>query len=127
MKRILKTYPLTLLVLAAIVFLSLFNPPQTGIDNITNIDKIAHLCMYGGLELVIWTEYLRHHSELDYRKLILLAILAPILFSGAMELAQMYLTDNRSGEWSDFAANSCGVVTGAVIGFLVLKRIVRRR
>ena len=43
----LKTYPLTLLTVAVICYLSFFTPPQTELDNISNIDKLVHTCMYG--------------------------------------------------------------------------------
>lgn len=121
MKRVLTTYPLSILILAIIVFLSLFNPPETELKTITNIDKLAHICMYGGFELILWAEYLRHHSSLSGKKLILLAIVAPILFSGTMELAQLYLTDQRSGEWMDLVCNTIGVITGSVCGYFVIK------
>lgn len=127
MKRIITTYPLTILILAIILFLSLFNPPETEISSITNIDKLAHICMYGGLELVLWAEYLRHHDKLSGRKLILLAVIAPILFSGSMELAQLYLTENRSGEWMDMVANSAGVVIGSACGYFIIRPVLWKK
>lgn len=127
MKAFLKKYPLSLLVIAAVLFLSLFNPPKTKLDDVTFIDKIAHLIMYGGLELVIWFEYLRSHSQINVKKIILLAIMAPIALGGLIELAQMYLTTNRSGEWADFAADSIGVLLGAVAGNYQLRRWVKKR
>ena len=127
MKRIFTTYPLTILILAIILFLSLFNPPETEIKTITNIDKLAHLCMYGGFELILWGEYLKHHNTLSGKKLVLLAIVAPILYSGSMELAQLYLTNNRSGEWMDMVANTIGVITGAAAGYFVIRPILWRK
>ena len=124
MKTIIKRYPLSLLVIAAILFLSLFNPPETKLDPINYIDKIAHICMYGGLELIIWFEYLRCHHNIYLRKIIIWALAAPIALGGLMEMAQMYLTSNRSGEWADLVADSIGVVLGAVVGFTLLKRWV---
>lgn len=127
MKAFLKKYPLSLLIIAAVIFLSLFNPPKTKLDTVTYIDKIAHFVMYGGLELVIWFEYLRSHSRIEPKKVILLAIAAPIVLGGLIELAQMYLTAKRSGEWADFAADSIGVLLGAVLGYYVLKRWFLKR
>ena len=127
MKKIIKNYPLTLLVISVILFLSLFNPPKTKLDPITNIDKIAHICMYGGLELIIWFEYLRSHSSLNLKKIILWGVIAPIVLGGLMELAQMYLTSNRSGDWADLAADAIGVLLGAIIGSILLRRWIRYR
>lgn len=120
-------YPFSLLVIVAILFLSLFNPPETRLDDVTFIDKIAHVCMYGGLELIIWVEYLRRHADLNKVKFILLGIAAPIALGGIMELAQMLLTVNRSGEWADFIADTLGVLAGAAAGLFFLRPLIWRK
>lgn len=127
MKRIIRTYPLTLLVLATILFLSLFNPPESDLGSIKGIDKIAHICMYGGLELVLWFEYLKHHNELDKNRLIWFAVIAPIAFSGTMELAQLFLTDYRSGDWADLVANTIGVLAGNAVGYWGIRPVLKSR
>lgn len=124
MIRFIRRYPLSLLVIAAILFLSLFNPPKTKLDSISFIDKIAHVCMYGGLEIVIWFEYLRHHTGLNRIRMVLLGIVVPIALGGAMELAQTLLTENRSGEWLDLLADAVGVIAGAAVGYLALRHII---
>ena len=120
-------YPFSLLVIVAILFLSLFNPPETRLDDVTFIDKIAHVCMYGGLELIIWVEYLRRHADLNKVKIILLGIAAPIALGGIMELAQMLLTVNRSGEWADFIADTLGALAGAAAGLFILRPLIWRK
>jgi VanZ family protein len=127
MIQFIRKYPFSLLIIATIVFLSLFNPPQTRLDPITGIDKIAHICMYGGLELVIWIEYLRHHDNLDYIKVLLLGIISPIMLGGLMESAQMKLTQGRSGEWADLLADSIGVLLGAAVGYFAIRTFFRKR
>lgn len=118
MKNFIRKYPLSLAVIAAILYLSLSTPPKTGLDPIPGIDKIVHLCMYGGLELIIWLEYLRHHQILERKKIIWLAIIAPILLGGAVEIAQATLTENRSCELADLIADAAGVFAGAAAGYL---------
>ena len=127
MIQFIRKYPFSLLIIATIVFLSLFNPPQTRLDPITGIDKIAHICMYGGLELVIWIEYLRHHDNLDFIKVLLLGIISPIMLGGLMEIAQMKLTQVRSGEWADLLADSIGVLLGAAVGYFAIRTFFRKR
>ena len=127
MIKFIKKYPLSLLTIALILFLSLFNPPKTKLDNIDNIDKIVHVCMYGGLELVIWIEYLRHHTNLNWVKILFLGILFPIALGGLMEIAQMELTQGRSGEWTDFLADAIGVLLGAIVGFYAIRTIFRKK
>ena len=127
MIQFIKKYPLSLLVIATILFLSLFNPPKTKLDPIQGIDKIVHVCMYGGLELVIWIEYLRHHNNLNWVKILFLGIIAPIAFGGLMEIAQMELTQRRSAEWADFLADSVGVLIGAAVGYFAIRTIFRKK
>ena len=118
-RYLLSHYPLTLLCVAAVWYLSLFViMPKTPVDDVPFIDKWTHLVMYCGTCSVMWWEYTRCHTRLQPAKLLLLAWLAPILMSGLIELLQAYCTTNRSGEWLDFAANSCGVTLAAVFGLL---------
>lgn len=127
MIQFIRKYPLSLLVIVAILFLSLFNPPKTKLDPITGIDKIAHVCMYGGLELIIWIEYLRHHENLNWVKILILGIIAPIALGGLMEIAQMKLTQGRSGEWADLLADVIGVLIGAAIGYFAIQTIFKKK
>ena len=127
MINFIRKYPLSLLVILTILFLSLFNPPKTRLNDVTNIDKIVHVCMYGGLELVIWIEYLRHHSNLNWVKILVLGIIAPIILGGLLELAQMYLTQKRSGEWADLIADAAGVLIGAAVGYFAIQTIFKKK
>lgn len=112
-----KRYPLSLLGIALIWYLSIwFMPPETRLNDVAFIDKWTHLVMYGGTCSVIWFEYLRSHRRADGWRLFLLAWLAPVLMSGLLELVQAYCTPNRAGEWLDFAANTTGCTLGAVAG-----------
>ena len=121
-KYLLKHYPLTLLCLALVWYLSLFiDMPETPMDDVPFIDKWTHLAMYGGTCTVMWIEYLRCHDRLHFWKLFLLAWLGPILMSGLLELLQKYCTTTRQGEWLDFLANSTGVTLAVGIGLLIWK------
>ena len=115
------------MVIATILFLSLFNPPKTKLDTVQNFDKIVHLCMYGGLELIIWIEYLRHHDNLNWLKILLFGIIAPMVLGGVLEIAQMQLTTKRSGEMADFWADAIGVLIGAAIGYFAIRTIFRKK
>ena len=123
MKKILTTYPISTLIIVLIIFLSLFNPPQTQLDNVSNMDKIAHFCMYGGLELIIWIEYLRKRTSPPYIGNILIMFLIPVIIGAALELAQSVLTDYRSCEMFDLIADMAGTVAGLLAGWLYYKLI----
>lgn len=122
MLKELKKYPFTLLIAAIVLYLSFFTPPKTDVNEIPYMDKVVHICMYGGLCGVLWIEYLRSHKKrFSKRRAILITILFPILFSGSIELGQEYLTDNRSGEWLDLMANSIGVLLAALFGYFIFR------
>ena len=136
-----RNYPLTSVCILTIWYLSFFTPPKTQLDNVAFIDKWVHVVMYGGTCLVMWIEYLRHHSrplksesegtaplenntgKRDERlKLFLYAWFFPVLMSGLIELLQAYCTDGRrSGDWIDLAANATGVTIAGLLGSLMLK------
>ncbi len=122
--KVLRTYPMAIVILLVIGWLSLGTAPSTNLDTVMGIDKVAHICMYFGLSVVIWLEYLKYHDKLNWKRLILFAILAPILYGGAMEIAQMTFTEHREGDWFDFLANSIGVLAGALAGYFVLRPAV---
>lgn len=110
-----RRFPLTCCCVALIWYLCLFKPPSTPLDSVSGIDKVAHVVMYLGTCGVFWAEYFRSPFHLSRRCLLGIAVAAPIAMSGAVELCQKYFTDCRSGEWADFAANSLGVLSAALL------------
>lgn len=118
-----KKYPVSLFIILAVIYLSFFKPPSTGINDIPNIDKVVHICMYLGMSGMLWLEFLRGHKN-DGSPLWhawMGAFACPILFSGVVELLQEYCTTYRGGDWMDFAANTTGVVLASLIGYFVCK------
>ena len=61
------------------------------------------------------------HKVIGWKRVMLLAWLAPIVMSGIIELVQAYCTTNRSGEWLDLAANATGCTIGSLIGLAMTK------
>lgn len=125
--RFVRRYPLACFCIALTWYLCLFKPPKTQLSEISNFDKVVHVVMYLGTCSVIWVEYCRSHAGENLKRLALLAVVAPILMSGAIELAQAYLTTTRSGDWADFAANSVGVLLAALLGHYVVRPHVHPR
>ena len=123
----LKRYPVSLLVISAVVYLSFFRPPSTELDGIPNIDKVVHVCMYFGMSGMLWFEFLRAHRR-DHTPLWhawVGAFLCPVLFSGVMELLQAYCTTYRGGDWLDFAANATGAVLASAVALVVRKKFFK--
>ncbi|WP_278625989.1 hypothetical protein [Parabacteroides gordonii] len=119
----LKKYPISLTVIAIVIYLSFFKPPTMEISKIPNMDKLVHLCMYGGVSGMLWIEFLRNHRKYDevMWHAWIGAVLCPILMGGAIELLQEYCTIYRGGDWFDFLANSTGVVLATLFAYFVLR------
>ena len=124
MKTFLKNYPFSLIVIAAIIYLSFFTPPENDMPTIPFMDKIAHLCMYGGLTTVLWSEYFWCHKKIQWSHLSIGGIFCPIVMSGLIEIGQSTLTDTRSGEWWDLAANTCGVFLATLFTYYILRPVI---
>ena len=101
----LKKYPISLTIIAVVIYLSFFKPPSLEVGKIVGIDKVAHLCMYAGLSGMLWIE----------------------LMSGAIELLQEYCTTYRGGDWFDFLANICGVTLATLFSYFVLRPWIMKR
>ncbi|MCQ2114342.1 MAG: VanZ family protein [Bacteroidaceae bacterium] len=136
MKYIIKRYPLSCMCICIVWVLSLVPVfPETPLDNISFIDKWTHLAMYGGTSAIIWWEYLRHHmksahhptTKMVYKRIILYAVIAPIVMGGVLELLQRYCTGGRrSGEWLDFIADSVGVLLVFPFAMFLAKKIASK-
>ena len=122
----LKKYPLSIIIVGIILFLSFFNPPETPLNKVNNIDKVLHFIMYFGFCTVLWFEYFRSHVQADPKRLIPWAIIAPIIFSGLIEIGQQTLTPTRAADWYDFLFNSLGCLSAALFSQVVTRRVLKR-
>ena len=120
----LKKYPLSIIVLAMICYLSFFSPPETNLEKVKFFDKIVHFLMYAGFCIVLWFEYFLTHEKVVVKSIVWWAILLPVSFSGMIELAQEYLTDNRGGDLFDLLFNSLGVAFAALFSLVVTKPVM---
>lgn len=117
-----RNYPFSASIILAVVYLSFFKPPQTPLNQVHDIDKLVHVCMYFGMSGVLWLEYMRSHRNRFRLKHVLAgAVTLPIAFSGCIELLQEYCTTYRGGDWLDFTANSIGVVLAGLIAYFFVK------
>jgi len=103
----------TLAILAAITLLSLW--PLKNLPPIPGTDKTHHLVAYAALMFPV---------ALRKPERWLLLGLGFIAYSGAIELLQPYV--NRYGEWLDLAANTVGVICGAVLAELTSRLLLKR-
>ncbi len=120
-----RKYPFSIVIIAAVIYLSFFKPPE--IDNecvlFPGFDKVVHFCMYGGMSGMLWLEFLLNHRR--YKTVLLHAwigaVACPILMSGLIEILQSCCTSYRGGEWLDFVANTCGVGAATAFAWFVLR------
>ena len=127
--KYLKRYPLSLLVFAVIVYLSLFRPsadmqlPML----FEHMDKVVHFIMYAGLSFIIWYEFFRSHTKGMNIKLFLAIFLIPALFSGFMEYMQSKATDYRSGDIMDLLFNVLGIIFSNIICLTLFSYLLGKR
>ena len=124
-----KKYPVSLVIILAVIYLSFFKPPTTELGTIPNLDKVVHICMYFGMSGMLWLEFLRAHrrDRTPMWHAWVGAFACPVLFSGAVELLQAFSTTYRGGDWLDFAANTTGAVLASLVACFVLKPRVMRK
>jgi VanZ family protein len=123
-----KRYPLSLLIIGVVTYLSFFRPPSIDLVKVVGLDKVVHICMYLGMSGMLWLEFLRVHKK-DNTPLWHVwvgASACPILFSGTVEILQATLTTYRGGDWLDFLANTTGVCIASAIAYWVVRpRMIR--
>jgi len=126
MWRFIKTYPLSIIFVLIVTYLSLSQPPKVIIPLFRHWDKVVHFIMYGGLSGVIWLELLlkRRREKTGKTFFINGAVIFPLLFGGMMEMCQHYFTRYRSGDWWDFLSNMEGVVFATLIAWFILRPLI---
>lgn len=127
---VLRRYPLSLLVLCILLYLSFFDPSPVSQDiSIPYIDKIVHTIMYLGVSSVFWFEWMRSHRKPSRRtdlKGMLFCVGFPLVLAGLTEVGQALFSTVRSGEWLDFAANTLGIMLGLVFYRFVIRPVLTR-
>ncbi|MDR1406617.1 MAG: VanZ family protein [Tannerella sp.] len=124
MFRHIKRYPFSITVVLTVIYLSLVNPPSLDIPLFPGWDKAVHFCMYGGMSGIVWLEYLFDHrrNRPSLKTGILAGAVCPLILGGLLEIGQSVLTESRSGDWLDFAANAGGIVAASAIAWALLRR-----
>ena len=121
MSKFIRNYAFSIFIIVIIIYLSFFTPPKTDVPTIPHIDKLVHLCMYGGLTTLLWVQYFWCHKGIKWTHLVIGGIICPIVMSGLIEIGQSYLTETRSGEWMDFVANTTGVFLATLLSYYLLR------
>ena len=99
--------------------------PDVGFDFFIPTDKIVHFLMFFGLSLTACVGYIYlNKGHIIILKMIVFAILLPILYGGAIELIQHYYFIGRAGDWYDFLADAIGCLTVLPIALLYRRKLL---
>lgn len=81
-------------------------------------DKIVHFLMYFGLSGVASFNYIYDkRGKIIILKLILFALLVPIIYGGLIEILQSKYFPGRTGDWYDFWADALGAIASLPFSF----------
>lgn len=114
---------LSIIVALVILYLSLTDSQsfdKVPFFNIPYFDKIAHVLMYFGLMSVILFE---HRSAITGRAQLGLIAIIPFIYGILMEILQLTVAANRSGNILDVVANSAGIIIAALLWLLIGPRL----
>ena len=100
--------------LIALVITTLSLWPVAHLPAVPGTDKTHHIIAYALLAFP--TALTLPHKMLKWGVLY-------ICFGGMIELIQPYV--NRYGEWLDFTANTAGVITGSLLGYIAARILIR--
>lgn len=90
-------------------------------------DKVGHFCMYFGLSLISACNYIYiKKGKIIILKMVLFAIIVPVIYGGIIEIVQYKYFPNRSGDWYDFLADALGTLCSIPISLWFRKIILKR-
>lgn len=87
-----------------------------------NVDKFVHLLFYLMLSFALGHDLWVQRTDFTSKKMIIWAIIVPILYGGLIEIMQATLTTTRSGDVVDLLFDA----TGTICGYFLAKKFVPR-
>lgn len=102
--------------------------PEVGFDFFIPTDKIVHFLMYFGLAGVASFNYIYDKKgKIIILKLIVFAILIPIIYGGVIEILQDRYFPERGGDWYDFLADILGAIASLPFSFWFRRFLLDRQ
>lgn len=130
MKRFVAAYWPTMIVVAVILYATLFPDPMPvdDMELIPGMDKLIHAIMFGGLVGAVAFDYSRSHDiACPARRTMVLFAVCALIFGGVIELLQDAMGLGRGAEWADFAADSLGALVAYFTAPFAIKRVLNRK
>jgi hypothetical protein len=125
--QIIKKYWISISVSIALLYFCVVKLSGLPKIEVPNLDKYIHFLMTAGLSLIIYFEqssYFRKSQKV--RKILTGPFLIPVLYTGAIELVQEYISIHRSGDWMDFVFDLFGAFTGLFF-IMVINNFLKRK
>ena len=123
-----KLYLPAIVLLLIIIVLSGYSGEQLPKMPVWQFDKFIHTLMYGVLSTCLLIPYSKQFLDKENRfKIGSYIILFGIIYGGLMEILQLNIFINRSGNWYDFFANSLGAFLGVLFYPIMLKYLPIKR
>jgi len=90
--------------------------PETSLAKIPNFDKLVHFGMY-----FIFAVFLFRPFKTIKAPVVTCTLLTSLIAGGMIEVLQYAVTECRSADWRDFAADFAGAAAGLVFYTLLVK------
>ena len=127
MLRFFRLYGLSWVVGITIFYLCIARTlPVDHVPSFEGMDKFVHLLMYLGFAGALCFDHYRIGVPFTSKRMIVMAVVFPILYGGLIEILQENFFPPRSGEWLDWLANSLGVVIGYLLSKAFMPRFVKQ-
>jgi len=92
--------------------------PDVGFEFFIPTDKLVHFAMYFGMSGATALYYVYDKKgEINILRMLIGAILVPILYGGLIEIIQWKFFAPRSGDWFDFLADTLGSLSSLPLIF----------
>lgn len=111
-----RRYGLSCVVALTILYLSVARTtPEMDIPKIEGLDKIVHFLMYAALSFALSRDFYVQKTSFSSVKMVMWAVVIPILYGGLIEVLQENFFPPRSGDWYDWLADSLGVIVSFLL------------
>jgi len=125
-----KKYWPTMVCVAVVLYATLTADPMDGTDLsfIPYFDKVIHAVMFGGLAGAAAFDWQRAHRDRSVAGRVMAVIcLLCAVFGGLDEIAQATITDVRSGDFFDLAADIIGIAVAFFAAPPAVRGVLRLR
>jgi VanZ family protein len=128
MLKFFRQYGLSCVVTLIILYLSIATtvPEHYHGPRFEGQDKLVHFILYLLLSLAVCLDFYRQWTDFSSRRMIIWAILFPVLYGGMIELLQGNFFPPRTAEWGDWLADTLGVFAGYFLAKSFYPKFIKR-